>query len=116
MAFVGRVTIKASRDVRKLLSELAPKVIRKHLRPALRAGAKLIQAEAKQRAPERTGALKRSIKVRAGKAKRKWSATVLVQTRDGDFKGDEFYGMIVHQGTVERTQKKTGRNVGKVNP
>lgn len=116
MPVVGRLKIKGSPEALKMLTELGPKLARKHLRPALRAGAKIIRTEAQERAPVRTGALKKSIKVRAGKAKKKWSAVVLVQTRDGDFAGEEFYGAIIHEGTVERVQKTTGRRVGKVEP
>lgn len=124
MAFVGRVTIRTSANITRMLSEAAPAVARKHLRKALRAGAVLIRDEAKRTAPvfqgvysdnRLGGGIKKSIRVRAGKARggQWWRAVVLVQTRDGDFSGDEFYAAFLEYGTKERTQKSTGRKVGR---
>lgn len=129
MAFIGTVRIKASKDVQKMLTELPPKVVKAHMRKALTKAARVIQAEAKLRAPVRTGQLKKQIKIRAGKTRSKWAASMKVQivgTRSSSITSfgrrstnveaddDAFYGTMVESGTVERVQKSTGRNVGRV--
>lgn len=113
MALVGTVTLRGFEKVEKAFRELPLKVSKKILRQALRAGAKPIHAQAKENFPERTGAAKRSIKIRAGKQRKKHAATVWVGTRKGDFKGDEFYAGFIEGGTVER-HHKSGKSVGKV--
>jgi len=83
--------------VRKLKS-VEPSIQQKALRKATRAGAKVIQAEAKALVPVDTGALKDAIKVKAGKRK-KGRISTLVQVGQGDFKGDTFYGGMIEFGT-----------------
>lgn len=112
MALIGNVRIKASKDVQKMLTELPPKVVKGHMRKALNAGAKPIQAEAQRRAPVKAGELKKQIKIRAGKSRKKWAARVKVQIVGGK-RDDAFYGTMVESGTVERVQKKTGRRTGR---
>jgi HK97 gp10 family phage protein len=118
MAFIGTVRIKASKDVQAWLKDLPPKVVKGHMRKALRAGAKVIQDEAQKRAPVGNyvggGKLKKQIKIRAAKSKSKWAARMKVQIVGTGQEGDAFYGTMVESGTVERVQKKTGRRTGKV--
>jgi HK97 gp10 family phage protein len=64
----------------------------------MRAGMKLVQAEAKQLAPFDTGELKSAIKIRAGKTRR-GSLAVEVRVGEGDFKGDQYYAAFHEFGT-----------------
>lgn len=57
------VKIRGMAELGKLLDELPAKIERNIVRSALRAGAKVIQAEARQNVPVRTGALRDSIRV-----------------------------------------------------
>lgn len=50
------------------LKELDAKIQKKHLRTSLRAGAKIIQKQMKEDAPEKTGQLRKEIKVKAGRS------------------------------------------------
>ena len=62
----------------------------KVMRPALRAGAKVVKQRVESYAPVRTGALKRSVKVRAVTRSRvKIGSSVKIG--EGFFKGDTFY-------------------------
>jgi HK97 gp10 family phage protein len=78
--------VKGDEGLRKMLQSLTPKLARKALRPALRAGAKKVMNAAKARAPFLTGALaKGDWKVRAGKSSRKVAKVkmrVLLPTRE----------------------------------
>jgi HK97 gp10 family phage protein len=90
--------------VRKL-RQFEPKVQRQAVSKATRAGAKLIQAEAKANVPVDTGALKEAIKVRAPKKRKKGKVATLVQVGAGDFKGDTFYGGMIEFGTSKMTAR-----------
>ncbi len=115
MALTGHITVKGMDSLLKRLERLGDATrIRKHFSTALRAGAKIVHAETVRRAPSATGAVKRSLKVRAGKSKKKGGVVMLVQTKKGDYRGDQFYAAFVEYGTDVRTQKKTGRMVGRV--
>lgn len=97
--------VVGQRELFARLRQLPPKVQRKVVRPALRAAAKVIHAEAKQLVPVRSGALQKSLKVRAQKRKRD-SIGVNVQTGEKFFRGPVFYGGFVEYGT----RKMQGRH------
>lgn len=81
---------------------------KKALRPATRAVAKLTLQDAKARAPQKTGQLAKSLKVVATKASRrkdKYTVSHSVQTSDGMFQGDQYYGGFMEFGTKERYTK-----------
>ena len=61
------------------------------IRKGLRAGVKILTAEAKRTAPRRTGALAKAIKTRAGPRSRS-SISVATRLGAGFFKGETFYG------------------------
>lgn len=61
------------------------------IRKGTRAGAKIVQARAKQSAPIRTGTLRQSIKVRALPRSRKWTGTMA--------RAQVFYGAFLEYGT-----------------
>lgn len=91
-------TIEGFDKVFKRLKELEPKVAKKVLRQALRAGAKIIQTRAKANAPVLTGQTKKAIKIRAGKRSR-GSVGVNVSIGARDYVGDQFYAAFHEYGT-----------------
>lgn len=100
------------------LSALDAKISRKIGAQAMRAGAKVVLDEAKSKAPvgksrkdHKAGTLKASLKVRAGKRK-KGVIRFLVQTKDGDYKGDTFYGAFVSFGHKIGSRKGTRKKIG----
>ncbi|MBI1347108.1 hypothetical protein GC163_12560 [bacterium] len=64
------IEIKGLNQALRQLRSLEPKLSKKILRKALRDGAKVVQAEAKQTIPQVTGTTRKSLKVRAGKKSR----------------------------------------------
>lgn len=89
--------IEGAKQIERRLKTLPAKVAGKITRQALRAGAKVIQAQAVSDAPRQTGLLARSIKVRAAKRKR-GRIGILVQTAGGFFKGRTYYGAFQEFG------------------
>lgn len=83
-----------------IFAGLPMKVQKQVLRPALRSAAKIVHAAAKNNAPVKTGALRRSLKVRAGKRTRKNLVRAVVQTGASDnlFKGKTYYGAFQEFG------------------
>jgi HK97 gp10 family phage protein len=57
-------------EVRRAFKDLGKKVQGKIVRQSLRAGAKVLAKEVKEEAPEDTGKLKASVKLKAGKRKK----------------------------------------------
>lgn len=100
MAGQVKFEIKGLKEVIKNLKELEPKVQKKVVRKALREGTKIVQKEMQGEAPTDTGALKKSIKVRAGKQK-KHSLSVKVETDKSQFP-DQYYSAFVEFGTSKQ--------------
>lgn len=96
------VKIEGAKELEKKLLSFEPKLGRKIVRQALRKAAKPILAKAKSLVPVRTGALKKSLRIRALK-KRKHRYGVMVATSEGWFVGMEFYGAFVEFGTDKIT-------------
>lgn len=94
------VRLVGAASLDKLLEGLPKKVANKILRDALRKAGKIVQAEAKARAPVDEGELKRSITVRKGKRKRKGSQSVVIFPDQNKFK-DDFHGPYVEYGTSD---------------
>lgn len=85
------------------LSTLEKKVQKKVAKKSMRKAAKeIILPEAKNRVPVDSGALEESLVVRSLKRSRS-RIGVEVRTKEGFFKGDEFYGGFIEFGTA--TQK-----------
>lgn len=81
------------------LSKMPAKAQKALLRKALRVTAKEIQADAKRRAPDESGLLRRSIKVRAGKRSRT-RISVEVRTDPRNFeREDTVYAFFIERGT-----------------
>lgn len=85
---------------KKGLRALDKKIAGKVVRTSLRRGMKTIQVAVKAACPVDTGALKRSIVVRASKARRRGIISIEVRIGEGDFKGDTFYGAMIEYGTI----------------
>jgi HK97 gp10 family phage protein len=90
--------LEGAKALERQLKALPDKVERQILRQAVTAAAKPVLEEAKAQAPVKSGALRTSLKVRAGK-RRKGSVGRQVVTKDGFFKGEQFYGAFIELGT-----------------
>ncbi len=103
---VINIEIQGVEELRRKLLALEPKIAKKVLRKALRAGAKIVQARAKQNIPQGgTGVLSRSLKVRAMRRTRRQRIGVAVETREGWYKGEAFYGAFVEFGHRQGSRK-----------
>lgn len=91
------IRLEGAKEIEAKLHRLPPVVERKLARQSLRAGAKIVQAQAKADAPRKTGFLASQIKVRAAQ-RRRGRIGVVVQTAKGFFKGDSFYGAFQEMG------------------
>jgi len=91
------VKLEGADQLRKKLLDLDKKVARKISSQALRAGAKIVLERARQLVPVKSGTLKRSLKVRAGKRKG-GRISFVVQTKAGDYRGETFYGSFLEFG------------------
>lgn len=87
------------------LRSLDRKVARKAMSRAMRAGAKIINAEAKARAPVRSGLLKKSIKTRMAKKRKRGEIKFNVGTSKGSYQGKTFYGAFVEFGWKVGSEK-----------
>jgi HK97 gp10 family phage protein len=94
---VARVSLTGAKEIAIAMGKLETKLARKVASKALRAGAKVVQAEAKRIAPVKSGALRNSIKVRAGKNKKTYRS-IIVGSGEKWFTGDEFYAAFVEFG------------------
>jgi hypothetical protein len=96
----AEVTITGDVELDRKFRELPIKVEKKVLRDALRPAAKVILDAARALAPSRSGLLKGSLKVRAqGRSRRRPNAVgFVVQTAEGDYKGETFYGAFLMLG------------------
>lgn len=86
-----------------------PDVVQKKvLRPALRAGAKVIRTHYMRRIPSKSGHAATTVKVKAAKRSRKFPdrVSINVQTGKGDFKGKGFYLAINELGWLAGSKKQ----------
>lgn len=89
------LTTQGDRELIAMLSKFRQGESNRIIRKGLRAGAKIVQTATKNDAPVRSGATKKSFKVRAMKRKR-GRLGIMVQSGKGFFKGDTFYvGFLV---------------------
>ena len=100
------------------LEKVTKKVQRKVISAGCRAGAKLIQQDAKTRAPKKSGLLRKAIRVRVSKRvgtgngtgtrkKKRGEVSINAQIGKGDFRGETFYGAFQEYGW------KSGKRVSK---
>lgn len=89
------VKVKGFAELQKALDELPDKIERNIVRAALRAAAKVTEAEAKRLVPVRSGKLRDSIRVSTRLVKGKPKATI---TAGGNKRGAPFYAHLVEFG------------------
>jgi HK97 gp10 family phage protein len=97
MARVGFFDLRGVNGTIAGLRAFGKKFEGKAVRDAIRTGAKITQAKAKQLAPVQTGLLRKRIKVRAMKRK-KGRIGITVTTSTKDYVGDTFYAPMVEYG------------------
>jgi HK97 gp10 family phage protein len=100
-----RIKLVGDKELLRKLDRLQKKDARKAIRRGLRAGAKILAVETKRLVPKVTGAIKRAVRVRAGKRSRRYIA-VLAMIGEGWFKGDSFYAAQQEMGW--HAGKRTG--------
>lgn len=111
----GGIIVTGDKQLDKLLRGLPLKVQTKLSRQATRKAAKdIVLPQAKARVPVNTGDLEESLTVKAIKRSRSKFGHQ-VQTKDGFYSGDQFYGAFIEFGTKER-QHESGKQVGRIDP
>ena len=98
MATALTMTVFGDREVAAKFKTLPKRVQGKVLRQSLRPAAKIVNEEAKQQVPVDTGALRKSLKLRAGKKRKRGVVAIVVQTGAGFFQGETYYGGFVQFG------------------
>ena len=108
---IAALTIKGSRELERKLMGLERKAAKKVVRQALRKGAKIVHAAARQEVPVRSGKLRKSLKVRRAKKNRRGSYAVMVTTGQNEnmFTGETYYGAFVHYGHRVGKRGRGGR-------
>lgn len=111
----GGVLITGDKQLDRLLKGLPLAAQKKLSRKATRKAAKdIVLPEAKNLVPVDTGDLEESLVVKAMKRSRGRFGHQ-VQTKDGFYQGDQFYGAFIEFGTKER-QHKSGKDAGRIDP
>lgn len=111
----ANIELTGDRQLDAYLKSLPVRVTKGGMRKATRQVAKFVWSLAKGYAPERTGALVASLKVRAAPRRRgkPWLVSTSVRTGKSLFSGETFYGGFLEYGTKER-EHKSGKKVGKI--
>lgn len=106
------------RDLSKIYGKLNKSDLAKLMRP----GAAIFSKAVKARAPYRSGALKKAIRVRTARGRKDDPRAAVdvyfgktIATKSGK-KGKPYYALFVHNGTDERFRKKNKRSTGRLKP
>lgn len=112
-----KIEYTGDKQLDKMFAALPEGMQKRGLRKATREVAKITRDVALDMVPERSGALARSLKVRARKRTRKYPHTVATSVITGEelFSGEAYYGGFLEFGTVER-KTKAGKSVGRIEP
>jgi len=94
------VKVTGGKQIEKALKELEPKLAKKVVRKACRDGAKVLKEEIEKTAPQDTGALAASVKIKT--KFRKGIASATAEIGEGNFKGETFYAAMVEFGTSKQ--------------
>lgn len=97
-----QVKIEGMEELDKALRRLPDRVQKRVLKTALRAGARVIVKDAKNRVPVDSGTLKKSIKVVSGKSKKGPQATARVFVTTGR---EAWYSHLIEFGTVKKAAR-----------
>lgn len=101
----SNIEVEGLGQLQKDLSGIKDKLTKKELQAILRPGIKVMQRAIKQRVPVRKGALKRAIRVKAGKGRANapyasmWTTLGKTYMWKGK-KEKPFYAIMVHNGVV----------------
>lgn len=90
--------VKGLDEIQSRLSGLSAYAERDVVKNALKKAANVVATAARELVPEKTGALKRAIRVRMGRAKAKGSISVIAAVGRQWFVGDQFYGAFQEFG------------------
>lgn len=93
------------KQLRRNLESLEPKVARKIEKQAMRPAMRIIQREAKANAPRDTGAMSKAIKLRAMKRSRSRRGIEVRIDKEGNYRGDHFYGAFQEFGWKAGSRK-----------
>jgi HK97 gp10 family phage protein len=92
------IGVVGGRELQRALQQLESKTRARFARQGMRKGMKLVLAEARAKAPVRTGRLKKSLRIKAAKRRKKATISIRLAAGEGDFKGDTFYGSFLEYG------------------
>jgi HK97 gp10 family phage protein len=114
-ANVNAVELTGDKELDAYFKQLPTSVAKGGMRKATRQVAKFVREIAIGMAPEDTGALIASLKVRAAPRRKHkpWLVSTSVRVGGGLFTGDTFYGGFLELGTVDR-QHKSGKSTGRI--
>jgi HK97 gp10 family phage protein len=104
-AIAGKLSIQGAKALERRLAKLDSKLARKTARQAVRAAAKVVLAEARNRATVDSGATRKSIKIRSGRSRKKKTVLLKVELGAGFFKGKTFYASFLEFGTSARAAR-----------
>jgi len=91
------ITLKGDRELIRKLNRLSKSQIGRAIRPGLRAGQKIITAQARRNAPGDTGTLRRNIKTKSVKRRRN-QIGIRTTVGEGWYTGETFYGAFQEFG------------------
>ena len=112
----GGVIVTGIEELDKALKEFPANVQKAMAKKGTKKAAKdIVLPDAISRVPVDTGDLEDSLTVRAIKRTR-GKIGHMVTTKEGFFKGDQFYAGFIEFGTKERTHKSSGKSVGAIQP
>lgn len=101
--------VKGDKELIAALRGLEPKLLKKAFRRTFRVLGKIAADATRANVPVKTGALKRSVKVRAVKRTRKGTVGVNVIS-GGKLAGAEYYGHFVEYGTKKMAARRFMRH------
>jgi HK97 gp10 family phage protein len=109
-----RINLEGDRVLAAKLRGLTDSQAKKAILGACRESIKVIQAEARTLAPSRTGALRRSIKVRAiSRSRKRIGVRVTTSATDNLYSGKTFYGAFQEFGWKTGSRKNEQSRVAK---
>ncbi|WP_442765105.1 HK97-gp10 family putative phage morphogenesis protein [Sulfurospirillum cavolei] len=97
--------IKGLEQLISKLNNLPEKLEKKVIRAAVRKGAILVRDKAREKAPVKTGTLKKSIKIRSNKVANGIISFKIGPTNDKKKGTDVFYGRFIEFGTSKMAAK-----------
>lgn len=90
--------IRGFDELDRKLKTLDKKVQKKVLRSSVKEAMTIVLHAARSAAPVLTGLLVSTLRVVAKSSRRRGTVSAVVRTKDGDFKGDTFYGAFIEFG------------------